>query len=73
MLEYFKNKNTVKIKNIDLEKVYYDALHNTKSFFGIDDLNIMVGDFTGNHKKLKKISGFDFKTFREVLQSSSLT
>lgn len=69
----FKNKNKVKIKNIDLEKAYYDALHNPKSFFGIDDLNIMVGDFTGNHNKLKKISGFNFKTFREVLQSSSLT
>ncbi|MEE9565386.1 MAG: NAD(P)H-binding protein, partial [Nitrosopumilaceae archaeon] len=69
----FKNKNKVKIKNIDLEKAYYDALHNPKSFFGIDDLNIMVGDFTGNHNKLKKISGFNFKTFREVLQSGSLT
>lgn len=69
----FKNKNKAKIKNIDLEKAYYEALRNPKSIYGLDDLNIMVGDFTGNHKKLKKISGFNFKTFREVLQSSSLT
>jgi len=68
----FKNKNKVKIKKIDLEKMYYDALHNPKSYFGTDDLNIMIGDFQGNHQKLKRISGFNFKKFKEILKSRSL-
>ena len=68
----FKNKNKVKIKKIVLKEMYYEALHNPKSYFGTDDLSIMVGDFQGNHKKLKKISGFNFKKFKEVLKSCSL-
>lgn len=62
----------IKIQNVDFEKVYYDAVHNPDSSYGPDDLSILVGDFTGNHKKLKKICGFEFKTFKEILQSRSL-
>ena len=72
-IQVFKNNNKVKIKNLDLEKAYYNALHNPKNPYGIDDLNIMVGDFTGDHKKLKKISGINFKKFREALETSSLS
>jgi len=68
----FKGKSKTKIKNVDLERAYYDALHNSKSRYGIDDLNIMIGDFTGNHNTLKKLCNFKFKTFREVLQSCRL-
>ena len=69
----FKGKSKIKIKNVDLEHAYYDALHNKKCLYGIDDLNIMVGDFTGNHTRLKKLAGFEFKKFRDILQSSSLS
>jgi nucleoside-diphosphate-sugar epimerase len=72
-VKIFKNKNNVKIKKIDLEKMKYEALHNPKSYFGTDDLNILVGDFQGNHKTLKMICGFNFKKFKEVLKSCSLT
>ena len=68
----FKGKSKTKIKNLDLEHAYYDALHNKKSLYGIDDLNIMIGDYTGNHTRLKKLAGFEFKKFRNVLQSTSL-
>jgi NADH dehydrogenase len=69
----FKGKSQVKIKHANLERVYHDALHNTKSRYGVDDLNIMIGDFTGNHARLKKLCGLEFKKFREVLQSRSLS
>ena len=72
-INLFKGKNKVKIENIDLENVYYNALHNSKSRYGVDDLNIMIGDFIGNHNKLKKLCNFKFKTFREILQSRRLS
>jgi len=70
-VKIFKNKKSARIKKIKLENAYYDALHNPKSIFGIEDLNILVGDFIGNHKKLQKLSKMKFKTYLEVLQSRS--
>jgi NADH dehydrogenase len=52
---------------MDLEHAYYDALHNTASRYGVDDLNIMIGDFVGKHNKLKKVWDFKFKKIREIL------
>jgi NADH dehydrogenase len=69
----FRGKSPVKIKHVDLERAYHDALHNTKSRYGLDDLNIMIGDFTGSYARLKKLCGLEFKKFREVLQSRSLS
>ena len=69
----FKGKRKIKIENIELENAYRDALHNPNSNYGIDDLNIMIGDFTGNHNILKKLIRLKFKKFRDVLQSSSLS
>ena len=71
-VKVFNNKHKAKIKKINLEKAYFEALHNPKSFFGLEDLNIMVGDFKGNHKKLMRISGLKFKKFKDVLKTSSL-
>ena len=68
----FIGSRSVKIKRISLEKAYYDALHNSKSRYGVDDLNIMVGSFTGDFKALKKISGLKLKSYKEILKSSSL-
>jgi NADH dehydrogenase len=69
----FKGKTPVKIKHINLECAYHDALHNKKNRYGIDDLNIMIGDFTGTHARLKKLCGIEFKNFRDVLQSCGLS
>ncbi len=63
----FIGMKNIKIKNIELEEAYHNALHNTRYTYSIDDLNIMVGDFLGNHKKIKKISKLKFKKFREIL------
>jgi len=70
-VKIFKNKKSARIKKIKLENAYYNALHNKKSVFGVEDLNILVGDFIGNHKKLQKLSKMKFKTYLEVLQSRS--
>ncbi|MEX0640972.1 MAG: NAD-dependent epimerase/dehydratase family protein [Nitrosopumilaceae archaeon] len=63
----FKGKTKLKIENMDLEHAYYDALHNPASRYGVDDLNIMIGDFVGNHNTLKKLCDFKFKKIREIL------
>ena len=61
----------VRIKKIPLQEAYYDALHNPRSMFGLDDLNILVGDFVGDHKKLRNMTGIKFKTYHEVLKSGT--
>ena len=69
----FLDGKKVKIKKMNLEDAYRNALHNKKNMFSVDDLNILVGDFVGNHEKLQKISGIKFKTYKEVLKSSRLS
>ena len=71
-VKIFINNKKVRIQKINLESAYYDAMHNPKSYFGVDDLNILVGNFIGDFNKLNKISNLNFTNFRNVLQSSSL-
>jgi len=69
----FVQGKKIPIKNINLEDAYHTALHNPKTDFGIDDLNILAGNYVGNHKKLKIMSGIEFKTYKTVLETSSLS
>jgi len=71
-VKIFSNSNKIKIKKINLEDAYFDALHNPRSVFGVDDLNIMLGSYTGNFRTLEKISGLKLKSYKEILKSSSL-
>ena len=67
------SKNTgTKIKKINLENAYYDAIANSKSNFGVDDLNILIGDFKGNYNKLQKITQMKFESVIELLKSGRL-
>ena len=34
--------------------------------YGIEDLNILSGNFRGNHKKLEKLSGLKFAKIRKI-------
>ena len=70
--DFIRGKKT-KIEKINLEDAYRNALHNKNSDFGIDDLNILVGDYVGNHKKLQKITGMKFRTYHKVLKASRLS
>ncbi|WKT58372.1 NAD(P)H-binding protein [Candidatus Nitrosotenuis chungbukensis] len=61
-------KKQTKIKKIDLEEAYHTALNQPKNaIYGLDDLNILVGDFVGSHKKLERLCGFKLTPLKEIL------
>ena len=68
----FSKRTKTKIRKIDLEDAYHSAIINNKSNFGIDDLNILIGNFKGNHNTLRKISGMKFQSVLELLKSGRL-
>jgi len=55
-----------KIKKINLELAYKKALNEINFEYGVEDLNILVGNYTGNHKKLKDICNFTFKKINSL-------
>ena len=71
-VKLFSKGTKTKIRKINLEEAYHDAIINSKSDFGIDDLNILIGNFKGNHKRLSKISKIEFKSVLKLLQSGRL-
>jgi len=59
---FIKGKR-IAVKKIPLEQAYFDALNNPKNaIYGLDDLNILLGDFTSSHKRLEKLCGFRLQT-----------
>ena len=71
-VKLFSKGTKTKIKKINLEDAYHNAIRDSKSNFGIDDLNILIGNFKGNHKKLSKLSKIKFQSVLELLQSGRL-
>ena len=71
-VKLFSKGTKIKIRKMNLEDVYHNAIINSKSNFGIDDLNILIGNFKGNHKKLSKLSKIKFQSVLELLQSGRL-
>jgi NADH dehydrogenase len=71
-VKLFSKGTKTKIRKINLEDAYHNAIRNSKSNFGIDDLNILIGNFKGNHKKLSKLSKIKFQSVLELLQSGRL-
>ena len=69
---FAKNTNT-KIQKINLENAYDEAKRNPRSVYGIESLNILVGDYTSDGKQLKKLSNVKLTTVTEFLQSSRLS
>ena len=66
-VRYFvKNKKT-KIQKINLESIYHDALHNPKSIYDLDSLNLLIGDYTGNLKQLQKTSNVKLRLIKDIL------
>ena len=68
----FIGGSKTKIRKIDFEIAFHDALHN-KGHFGIDDLSIMIGNYVGNHKKLAYLTKMKFTKYNDVLKSSGLS
>ena len=71
-VKLFSKGTKTKIRKINLEDAYHDAIINSKSDFGIDDLNILIGNFKGNHEKLRKISKLKFQSVIDQLKSGRL-
>jgi NADH dehydrogenase len=58
-------KNISSKFNVDIEKIsakqaYLHALNNKQFPYGVEDLNILLGNFQGNYNKLRKLSGIKF-------------
>ena len=71
-VKLFSKGTKTKIRKINLEDAYHDAIINSKSDFGVDDLNILIGNFKGNHEKLRKISKLKFQSVIDLLESGRL-
>lgn len=66
-VRYFvKNKKT-RIQKINLESIYHEALHNPKSIYDLDSLNLLIGDYTGNLKQLQKTSNVKLRLIKDIL------
>ena len=63
---FIKNKKT-KIQKINLESIYHEALHNPKSIYDLDSLNLLIGDYTGNLKQLQKTSNVKLRPIKDIL------
>ncbi|MDE1727924.1 MAG: NAD(P)H-binding protein [Thaumarchaeota archaeon] len=68
----FLHGNKIRVKKIDFERAYHDALHN-RGPFGIDDLGIMIGGYVGNHKKLASLTRMKFTRYDTVLKARGLS
>ena len=72
-VKLFAKNTRVKIKKINLDNAYDEAKHNTKAVYGLESLNILVGDYTSDGKQLQKLSNVKLTTVREFLQTSRLS
>jgi len=72
-VKLFTKNTSVKIKKINLESAYDEAKRNPRSVYGLESLNILVGDYTSDGKQLKKLSDVKLTTVAEFLQSSRLS
>ena len=72
-VKLFTKNTRVKIKKINLDDAYDEAKHNTKAVYGLESLNILVGDYTSDGKQLQKLSNVKLTTVREFLQTSRLS
>jgi len=72
-VKLFTKNTSVKIQKINLESAYDEAKRNPRSVYGLESLNILVGDYTSDGKQLRKLSDVKLTTVTEFLQSSRLS
>ena len=63
----FNKKKNVKIQKMKLEQAFVTALTESKNEYGVEDLNLLVGNYIGNHKKLKNLTSIKFQKIDEFL------
>ena len=63
-------ENSVKpnevLENMSMKKARPHAITEKNFPYGIEDLNILSGNFQGNHEKLEKLSGLKFIKIRSI-------
>ena len=67
--QFLKNSTSnsnVPIETISVDDAYHKASTDRTFPYGIEDLNILLGDFKGNYEKLKKLSGINFSKIRSI-------
>ena len=72
-VKLFTKNTRVKIKKINLDDAYDEAKRNTKAVYGLESLNILVGDYTSDGKQLQKLSNVKLTIIREFSQTSRLS
>ena len=60
------SNSNVPIETISVDDAYHKASTDRTFPYGIEDLNILLGDFKGNYEKLKKLSGINFSKIRSI-------
>ena len=55
-----------KIEKISIKKSFVNALINKKFPYGVEDLNILLGNFEGNFEKLGRISKIEFTKIKSI-------
>ena len=71
-IQLFIQNKKIKLHHIDIEDAYHLAINDSKFDYGVDDLNILVGNFVGDHKKLRNLSQMNFKSVKELLKTGAL-
>ena len=71
-IQLFLQHKKIKLHHVDLEDAYHLAITDLKFDYGVDDLNILVGNFVGDYKKLKNLSKMEFKSVKELLKTGAL-
>lgn len=59
-----------KILHVNMEQIYQDAVLDRDPIYDLDDLNIMVGGYVGDHDTLRQMTGMTFHTIPQMLESS---
>ena len=57
----FSRNAGTRIRKIPLEEAYHDAIAKNGGDFGVDDLNLLVGNFCGDFGKLERASNVRFR------------
>lgn len=71
-IQLFLQKKKTKLCHVDIEDAYRLAITDPKFDYGVDDLNILVGNFIGNHKKLRNLSKMNFQSVKKLLKTGAL-
>ena len=69
----FSRHTRTRIKKIPLEEAYCNAITKHNYDFGVDDLNLLVGNFYGDFKKLERAANMKFQLISKSLQARILS